>query len=182
MTTALLRCRLATVLLAASGILAACGGGNGDPAGSRSAAAMSDDQIMTLVRQYGQCMRDHGVARFRDGTLEHGRLTRAGAPDGSVTEEQMQAATEACQHISDQLPASVLAPEPPPSAAELEQMAKFSDCVRQHGLPDWPDPDSRGAFKLTDPTVVKSDKFQAAQAACKGHYDGGIKIDSGPKK
>ncbi|GAA3214067.1 hypothetical protein ACFO1B_12955 [Dactylosporangium siamense] len=182
MTTVLLRHRIAIVLLAAVGILSACGGGKADPAASQTAAAMSDDQIMTLVRQYGQCMRDHGVARFRDGTLEDGRLTRAGAPDGSVTEEQMRVATEACEHISAQLPASVLAPEPPPSAAKLEQMTRFSECVRQHGLPDWPDPDSRGAFKVTDPTVVKSDKFQAAQAACKEHYDGGIKLNGGSKK
>jgi hypothetical protein len=143
---------------------------------------MSDEQILTIVRQYGQCMRDHGITRFRDGTLEHGRLTRAGAPDDSFTETQMQAATEACRSIADTLPASVLAPAPPPSAAELELMAKFSDCVRQHGLPDWPDPDGRGAFKLTDPTVVKSDRFVAAQTACRQYYDGQIRIDGGSKK
>jgi hypothetical protein len=177
-----IRYGLATVLIAALGVLAACGGGHGGASAARSSAATSDEQIMTIVRQYGQCMRDHGIARFRDGTLDHGRLTRAGAPDGSFTEAGMQAATEACKSISDKLPASVMAPEPPPPAAELEKMAKFSDCIRNHGIPDWPDPDSRGAFKLTDPTIVKSDKFLAAQTACKQYYDGQIRINGGSKK
>jgi hypothetical protein len=177
-----IRYGLATVLVAALGVLTACSGDHGSTPAAESSAAMSDEQIMTIVRQYGQCMREHGIARFRDGTLDHGRLTRAGAPDGSFTEAAMQAATEACKSISDKLPASVTAPRPPPSAADLEKLAKFSDCVRKHGFPDWPDPDSRGAFKLTDPTVVKSDKFQAARTACKQYYDGPIDIDGGPKK
>jgi hypothetical protein len=171
---------LATVLVAALGALAACGGSPQPPAASPS--VMSDEQITTIARQYGQCMRDHGIARFRDATLEDGRLARGGAPDGSVTEAQMQAAIDACQAIFAMLPASVLAPAPPPTAEELERIARFSGCVRQHGLPDWPDPDSRGAFKLADPTTVKSDRFLAAQTACRQYYDGQIRIDAGPKR
>jgi hypothetical protein len=149
---------------------------------------MTEEQIMTIARQYGNCMRDHGIAGYKDGRLENGRLTGAGvavdagAPGTAPTEAQMEAASTACQPIFDKLPASVTAPEPPPSAEELAKMAKFAQCLRTHGFPDWPDPDSRGAFLVPDSKVAKTDKFQAAKDECKQFYDGRVKVSDGSGK
>ncbi|MFG2043533.1 hypothetical protein [Dactylosporangium sp. NPDC048998] len=37
-------------------------------------------------------------------------------------------------------------PKPPTSAEYLAQARRWAGCMRAHGLPDWPDPDSEGYF------------------------------------
>lgn len=54
---------------------------------------------------------------------------------------------------------------------------KLSQCMRSHGLPNFPDPSPNGALQITgiDP---QSPAFQAAQAACKQYAP----FKSGPPK
>jgi hypothetical protein len=57
-----------------------------------------------------------------------------------------------------------------PGQAKMQDAARFADCVRSHGVPDFPDPSSPREFKLSmSPDgggKPRSPAFQAAQTAC----------------
>ena len=55
-----------------------------------------------------------------------------------------------------------------PKSAETE-MLKFSQCMRSHGVPNFPDPNSQGQIRVTPANGLDmgSAQFQAAQSACK---------------
>lgn len=57
----------------------------------------------------------------------------------------------------------------PPSQAQVRQdMVSFSRCMRSHGVPDFPDPDSPQRFKAAlDPSSSHAPAFQSAQTACR---------------
>jgi hypothetical protein len=56
------------------------------------------------------------------------------------------------------------------SGSTQNQALAYANCLRANGVPNWPDPDSSGAFdksKLTLPQLgVRSSQLQAAQTAC----------------
>jgi hypothetical protein len=59
---------------------------------------------------------------------------------------------------------------PPATSTPQEGAVAFAGCVRSHGVPNWPDPNSSGVFdksKLTPQQLgASSARVQAAQAAC----------------
>ena len=126
------------VIAAAAGLalLAACSGspssssGSGDPSnagGSVTAKAVA----------YTQCMRSHGVSAYPDpdssGDLQ--KITPSNLSQLGVTQSQFNAAQTACQ---------ALWPYQGPTLAqqrqELTDDLKFAQCMRSHGLPNFPDP------------------------------------------
>jgi hypothetical protein len=40
------------------------------------------------------------------------------------------------------------APPKPPTADALGRAVRFSQCIRKHGVPDWPDPHPDGTYPL----------------------------------
>ena len=151
-----MRIAAATVVVIAIVLLAAaCGGG--------SPAA----QTGTVQNRFSQCMRSNGVPNFPDpdtsGTIPKESLQQLG-----VSTSQFQSAQNACRHL---LPNGGSGP----TAAQVQQMRAlslhFSQCVRRHGVPNFPDPDSSG--RIPDPATVGinqgSPKFEAANQAC-GKY------------
>jgi hypothetical protein len=77
---------------------------------------------------------------------EDGRVKFGGPAPGKVDaadREKMQAAQEKCKQY---LPNGG---EPPKlSAEELDQMRKFSQCMRENGYPDFPDPQPDGGIRI----------------------------------
>ncbi len=57
----------------------------------------------------------------------------------------------------------------PTSQAQVRQdMVSFSRCMRSHGVPDFPDPDSPQRFKAAlDPSSSHAPAFQSAETACR---------------
>lgn len=53
------------------------------------------------------------------------------------------------------------------SAASTSRLERFSQCMRRHGEPNFPDPDAQGRFPLPAGMSTTSPQFQAAQKACK---------------
>ncbi len=171
------------LLVAGLAGLAACDGGNGNRSASGSpsaASAMSDDQIIAIVREFAQCLRDHGIANVQEVRLVDHKLEGEWVPGDHTNDAQMHAADEACEAIRLRLPPSVWAGQDPPTAEELAKLGQFAQCLRQHGFPDWPDPKGDGGFPLSESqiTVLKSDSFQDARRACQQYYQGEI----GPSK
>jgi len=61
----------------------------------------------------------------------------------------------------------------PSHSAGLNQGLKFADCMRSHGLTNFPDPVSGGGLALPSTVNPTSPGFQAAQKACQSLMPGG---------
>jgi hypothetical protein len=82
---------------------------------------------------YSECMRAHGVSNFPDPDSQ-GRIVYQGTQGDSATFQHAQSACASKQ--------------PKPTAAQQAQaMAaalRISECMRAHGIKDYPDPSSSG--------------------------------------
>lgn len=153
---------------------------------------MSDAQILAIGRQYAKCLRDHGLTDFPDPVYQGGHLMMpAGAnndPNGDPKARMQQnpAAVQACESILNQLPASIThGQNHTPSAQEMQGIRQYSQCMRQHGVPEWPDPLPNGDFPLSTPLQQEADskssqRILTANDACK-HFTNDGNSGSGNK-
>jgi len=124
-------------------------------------------------------MRSHGVPNFPDPNAQ-GVMQGNGLDTGSST---FQAAAKGCQHL---LPNGGR-PTPAEQATALAQALKFSQCMRSHGISDFPDPQSvaGGGIRIAIRSGQGSDlsptnpQFQAPQKACQSLTGGGPFGDPG---
>ena len=143
----------ALALLAALG-LTACGSGGSAPqvatAGGGASASAPADQDHALA----DCLRGEGLVLTEDAD---GRpvIDKYKNPTGKIA-----AATEKCRQFE---PAAAAPPKV--SAQDLEAKRQYSACMRDHGLPYFPDPDPEtGEPKLSDELAARL-KADAARAA-----------------
>ncbi|HEY3924398.1 MAG TPA: hypothetical protein VGL75_07540 [Acidothermaceae bacterium] len=134
--------------------LVAC---SGKSAGSPVASASQTGAV-----GFAQCMRAHGVQNWPDpnssGEFDKTKVT---TQQLKVSSTELQVAQTACQSLL-----------PPASAtqqrANVAQALQFSQCVRAHGVANFPDPDGSG--RIPDPATAGinqgSPQFQAANVAC----------------
>ena len=142
----------------------ACGGGPtaahvASAGGHATPTAAADQRTATL--RYTACMRAHG-ANLPDPTFDqHGNPQWP--PGTDVKGTGNQAAAQACRSI---LPTSGSDPNhPPPTAAQLAQRTRLAQCMRQHGFPDFPDPDPQtGEFNVSDDFNNRPGAAATAQA------------------
>jgi hypothetical protein len=156
-------------------LVAACGGGGssstgaggGSPATSGGGSgATGADAVHQQQLAYSQCMRSHGVPDYPDPPAPGGPAMQLPASIDTSSPQYQQAA-DACQHL---MPGGQV------SKAEQQQMMnqllKFTQCVRAHGEPDFPDPTLVNGvpnFNPADTTLnlsKPSPQLQAAENAC----------------
>jgi hypothetical protein len=143
-----------TGALALTVLVAGCGSSN---APSSVSALSGGPQAKALA--YTRCMRNHGVQAFPDPTTPPG-----GGATFQINLNQntptFKAASQACRTL---LPGGQQAPTM--SAQQIAAEVKWAQCLRSHGVPGFPDPNSEGAIDSAkfDPT---SPAFQKASAAC----------------
>lgn len=175
---------LATV---AALLLAGCGGGSSSPgvaqlANSSGSSAASATTTTGELASPGAgspeaealanagCMRSHGVPNFPDPTTS-GIVHLRGV---DLSSPAFQAAQRACRKL---FPNGVKGKGGPPSPAEQAKMQeaglKFSQCMRSHRAPNFPDPPAGGGPKIEiekgsgiDPN---SPQFRAAQKTCQSN-------------
>ena len=150
---------VAITALLGVGVLAAGCGGSSDPGATGSASGSSSGGQAAQGVAYTTCMRSHGVSNFPDPTLgPGGGLTFQGSFDQNSP--TYQAAAQACRSLK---PGGSQAPMV--SAQRLAAEVKWAQCLRTHGVPNFPDPNAQGAFDSSrfDPT---SSVFQTASQAC----------------
>jgi hypothetical protein len=131
------RARAVVVTAALAGLapLAACGGSPATASGGApdaSAAATSASAVA-----YSQCMRSHGVPAYPDpdssGDLP--KITPDNESQLGVSDSRFSAAQKACQSLWP-----YQGPTPAQQRQELTDDLKFAQCMRSHGLPNFPDP------------------------------------------
>lgn len=153
-------------LLATLGIaaLAACGGGNTTASGGSSAS-----QAYQKALAYAQCIRAHGIPSYPDPNSQGQFVIQNGSsnPTSGVSTAVLNAATNACQKL---LPPS-MAKGPSGSQASPSQL-KFSECMRGHGEPNFPDPAANGSITLPSGMNAESPQFQKAEKDCQSLMPG----------
>lgn len=122
--------------------IAACGASPAH-AGSRRASAANATPGSQLLA-FAHCVRRHGVPDFPDPQPGPGNSKFPSAQRLHVSGTQLSTAENACEHLlpagtDDQFPAAEV-------QLLLTGMLRFSQCMRHHGVPNWPDPstDSEG--------------------------------------
>ena len=120
---------------------------------------------------YAQCIRDNGYAEFPDPDPEGGfkfLIEQGSAP-------RFKAAAAACRDLAPEgMRDEGVTPE------ELEALIKLSHCVRDNGVPEFPDPDSGGGFDLSATGIGPGDtRLETAMATCKDETGQGVRITIG---
>jgi hypothetical protein len=171
--------RLAAGLLLAAqamAVVVGCGAASQAPGTTTSHAASLQQQARTVWLQYAQCVRAHGAPSFPDPQVDsQGHADFGQSPQTKTEASQAQGA---CGSILSRLPASVTQ-NAPVTAAELHELTLLAHCMRQHGLPQWPDPQPDGAFRLSGTpyaTAGKSPQVLNAMHACSQYNAGGTII------
>jgi hypothetical protein len=135
--------------------VASAQGGNTTASPSASATP-SDDPDAPL--KFSRCMREHGLSWFPDPS--NGKMSVA-IPQGTDM-KKVEAAQEACKQY---MPNGGNAPKP--SAEELQQARDMAKCMRENGIPNFPDPNPDGGMMIDagklgtgpgDPTWDKAEK------------------------
>jgi hypothetical protein len=142
--------------------LAGCSAGGG--AGAATATTGQQDAAAVL-REFVQCARVNGMPNLPDLKLgSDGQVVvPEGTPDPPVSVER------ACKSIFDRLPASVTGDEERPPA-DIQALLRFARCMRERGVPEWPDPKADGSFPVSGTVIEregKSPRIVRALRACR---------------
>jgi hypothetical protein len=173
--------RFGSAVIAAAGfalLAAACGGsarshvaqlGSTTTQGRSSSNSSAASGQQNGAVAFAGCMRSNGVPNWPDpnssGVFDKSKLT---SQQLGATSSRVQAAQSACSHL---LPNGGRGPTPAQEQLIRAQALRFSQCVRAHGVPNFPDPDSSG--RIPDPASAGIDqgspKFEAANQACRAY-------------
>ncbi len=166
---------LAVAALLSGVLVAGCGGSSPSPTGGASTSAFTASAVESGVA-FSRCIRSHGVPNFPDPKVS-GHTVRMGSPR-TVQSPAFQSAAHSCQSLLPKGPPS----SGPRSTQEQARMLEVSACMRQHGIPGFPDPTTSppsnsagnsgvigsGGYYLAIPKSIdtSSPAFEQAAAAC----------------
>ena len=141
-------------------VLAACSGG-----GTSASADSSTPTAYQKALAYAQCIRAHGIPSYPDPDSQGQFVVQNGSPLPNVSVAVANAAAKACQKL---LPPTMAGPPPGSSGqgSDASSELKFSQCMRSHGEPSFPDPASNGSITLPPGMNPESPQFQNASKAC----------------
>jgi hypothetical protein len=167
------RVGLATFGLAAIGLLAsACGSGSSSGSGvahiGSSTTAIGHSSSTHSVKPsglaYALCIRSHGIANFPEPSGNGSTEIQKGRTSPDFNSPKFQSAVKACRSLN---PAGA-GPTPAEQAKQLAAEVKFSQCMRSHGVSDFPDPSSQGVLNFqgvdgNSPQVIAANKACASK-------------------
>jgi hypothetical protein len=108
-------------------------------------------------------MRSHGVPDYPDPQISSsGNHVQVKLSPGSADPNSpaLKSAGHACHNL---LPNGG---KPANSAQHQAQNLTFADCMRSHGVPNFPDADRDGAFTLPSTINQQAPQFEHASQAC----------------
>jgi hypothetical protein len=150
---------LSTALLA----VGCGGGGSSSSATGRPSAATFGKQFVA----FAACMRSHGLLAYPDpqvsssGGQVHVKIS-PGATNPNTP--AFKSADRACHKLLPDggSPGATAANQ----GQEHAQGVRFANCMRSHGVPNFPDPDHDGAFDLGSDINQQAPQFQRAMHDC----------------
>jgi len=147
--------------------LAACG------SSSSSSSSVSANPNYQKGLQFTACIRSHGVPNFPDPTAQSNGGMRFEATNGqfrvngvAVNAPAFRNAQQACRAYAPNGGRPL-----PLSPARRQAMLQFSQCMRSHGISNFPDPQFSGGsvrLRITPGSGInpQSPAFKSAQTAC----------------
>jgi hypothetical protein len=165
--------RRIAVVIACGALIAACG--------SSSKPTTNAAKGYSQALAFSKCMRAHGVSNFPDPSTSGGGVQLSIGPSSGINPQApaFQAAQQSCQHLMP----NGGQPSAQASAQAKARLIRTSECMRAHGITDFPDPQTGsppsnragyssvmgedGAF-LAIPSSInpQSPAFKQAAAAC----------------
>jgi hypothetical protein len=164
--TKLQRCRrrraasLVGSLFAIGLLISGCGGGS-------TSSGAQNPGVANIGRQslaFAACMRSRGVSGYPDPQVTgsgDGVQVRISPGTANPDSPAFRAADRACHHLLPGLWSTSTS-----SGQDQEQDLKFADCMRSHGVADFPDADRDGAFTLPSTMDQQAPQFERATTAC----------------
>ena len=170
----------ALALVSVAFLAAACDGGSASPGvasigsttsttsaiGTASSFGGSDQQLYQAQLDYAACMRSHGEPSFPDPVLMSQSVMFGPGHNINQDSPRFVSANTTCKRL---VPDGGT-PSPAQLQATIAQMVKNAECIRAHGVTNFPDPTvnvpgilAGFSLKGLDPN---SPHFQAAQKAC----------------
>jgi hypothetical protein len=152
--------------------IAACGSASPQAAAGGATTATGNASPIAL----SQCMRTHGVPNFPDPVMGSGGegfpngLIRS--PDGSLTVDNIPFSGPALQTAERACKQYLVPSGPPPKASASQKQAAVANaqCMRKHGVPNFPDPEfpsGGGIMRPAAPGLSRnSPAVRHAAAAC----------------
>ena len=135
--------------------LALIGAGCGEEPDDAGGATTGQSQAV----RFAECMRDNGVRAFPDPGAS-GELTVDGVVNGSSLDPDAPAFEEALDACRDLQPAGFTGHKR--SAGEQDDALAFAECIREHGVDDFPDPTV--GDPLVDTRQIPSSATEAGMA------------------
>jgi hypothetical protein len=162
--------------LIATGILVTgCGGSS--PAGSSnsppSAASGNPTKFEQHFVAFASCMRSHGVPNYPDPQFTSGGGVRVSPGRANPNSRTFKSAQSACHQL---LPNGG-GPPGENNPRSRAQAVKYADCMRTHGVPNFPDPSHDGAFDLPPGLNPEAIQFTHAEQSCKSAQPGALAVN-----
>ncbi len=150
-------CLLGVVMLA----LAGCSGDRSPRSAAASPTPSAVDDRTALL-QLAACFRAHGYPNFPDPVQDK---------DGQwmFPDSAGNAQASACDALVRQTKQRQRQ-ERRPSAADMAKLRQVARCMREHGVPDWPDPNEEGIFPLPE-RLWPQDMHPENNATMRAAYD-----------
>jgi hypothetical protein len=129
---------------------------NGDPGGTSEASPI----------KYSKCMREQGLAWFPDPKPDGGLVVSE--PEGTDP-KTVETAEEKCKKYN---PAGVSGQA---DAEGIAKMQQASQCMREQGITNYPDPDAKGNVFIDEKSGISPEdpKVQKAQQECQKYFPTG---------
>ncbi|HTP19476.1 MAG TPA: hypothetical protein VMJ65_07725 [Solirubrobacteraceae bacterium] len=162
----------ALAVIGAALAVAGCGFTGGSSEAESSGGPESPTAAANFLK-FSTCMRSHGVPNFPDPGSSGIEIS----PGSGVNPASpaFQSAQRDCKKL---LPGGgpKAGPAPPPSASAIRAALTWAQCVRKHGVPNFPDPSTSGGgeglffrgvvFPVGPSFNPESPAFKQAQAVC----------------
>ena len=143
--------------------LAGCSASGGS--GAATTTTSGQQAAAAVLGEFVRCARANGMPNLPDLRLDsNGQVSR---PEG--TPDPPNSVERACGSILERLPASARGDQGRPPA-DIQALLGYARCMREHGVPDFPDPDAEGNFRAPaggGGPSPKSPTFQRALQACR---------------
>jgi hypothetical protein len=147
------------------GVASANGGGAGAAASATPQASLDPAE---QGRRFAECMRGEGIDMPDPEIGEGGKVgIRIGTGGGQEPDKQkVAAAMEKCRHLMPNKG------EPKPlSPEDLARAREHARCMRENGIPDFPDPQPDGGIRVQIPKG-DMEAFEAASEKCRQFMPG----------
>jgi len=145
----------------------ACGSQDASPPVAHAAGSSTTNVSQTnALPLAGRCLRHHGLSNFPDPAV-----ASSGPAKGRVILDKqallaypvpvVSQAMNACRTALDKAGISS-GPNAGANPQEIQDLLAFARCVRNHGISNFPDPDSQGGFNLAG-TGINSHQLSPAE-------------------